>query len=375
MKKYFKIIIASLFILSMGSLSYGQKQSLAVFNLDSQGIDMTSEQLGNLARMEIEKLDLYEVMDRYDVAYMVKKHNLDIEGCYGKICLVEMGQLIGSKKMLSGSAELFGEKIIISLRLIDVDGEIIEKAHVKEFLNLQNELQTMIAVTLKEMFDLKVDPLTIARITKVDQYESMINNPNETTLNLGGPRLGITYFTGDIGRRLQEPTTEGGFDAYYPAMFMFGYQIEIQYLNSGNFQSLFEFVPSITGVDQGLLLPNLSAMIGFRHNVKGWEFALGPTVGLVKKAKGFYDTDGIWNLEEDWNYGGGENPYSIESRGDSRGNITYYTGFILAAGKSFKSGRMNFPVNAFVIPSKEGMRFGVTFGFNAKNKQHHKPKL
>lgn len=46
-----------------------------------------------------------------------------------------------------------------------------------------------------------------------------------------------------------------------------------------------------------------------------------------------------------------------------------HTGFVFAAGKSFKSGRMNYPVNVFVIPSKSGMRLGLTFGFNAKNKQ------
>jgi len=54
---------------------------------------------------------------------------------------------------------------------------------------------------------------------------------------------------------------------------------------------------------------------------------------------------------------------------DSRGKITYHTGFVFAAGKSFKSGKMNIPVNAFVIPSNNGIRFGLTFGYNArKNK-------
>ena len=370
MRRLTQSILVVLFLFFI-QISNAQKQSLAVFNMDSQGIEMTPEQLGNLARMEIEKLDLYEVMDRYDVAYMIKKHQLDIDGCYGKICLVEMGELIGSDKMLSGSAELYGNKLIVSVRLIDIESKSIEKAHIREFLNLQDELQSMIRIVIKEMFELSVDNLLLARITENNQYESVVNNPNETTLNLGGPRLGITYFSGELGKRLQENRNVGGFDAYYPAMFMFGYQIEVQYLNSGNFQSLFEFVPTITGVDQGLLLPNLAAMIGFRHNVKGWEFALGPTVGMAKSAKGYYDEAGKWNLRSDWNEGDGENPFPIESRIDSRGEISYHTGFIIAAGKSFKSGRMNFPVNVYMIPSKEGMRFGVTFGFNAKNKRHN----
>ncbi len=116
-------------------------------------------------------------------------------------------------------------------------------------------------------------------------------------------------------------------------------------------------------------MPNLSILMGFRHNIRGWEIALGPTAGLTKKANVYSEGD-IWHLASDWN-DSTANPYLIEKRMDSRGDITYHTGFVFAFGKSFKSGNMNFPVNAFVIPSKSGMRFGLTFGFNAKSKQYH----
>jgi hypothetical protein len=53
-------------------------------------------------------------------------------------------------------------------------------------------------------------------------------------------------------------------------MFMFGYQFEKQYLNEGNLQALFEFIPSVTGVDQGLFLPNILFLHGLRHNRSGW---------------------------------------------------------------------------------------------------------
>jgi hypothetical protein len=41
-------------------------------------------------------------------------------------------------------------------------------------------------------------------------------------------------------------------------------------------------------------------------------------------------------------------------------------GFIVAVGKTFKSGRLNIPVNMYVVPSKDGIRMGASFGFNAK---------
>jgi hypothetical protein len=368
MKTYVRFTQAVLFLLSFTLIATAQKPTLTVLNMDSQGIEFTPEQLGNLLRMEVEKLDKFEVTDRYDVAYLIQKNNLKIDNCYGKICLVETGKILNTDKMMSGSVELYGEKIIMTIRLVDVQSEQTEKTQVREFLNYPQQIQMMFRIALYEMFDIPTTELTnqIKSLTNEEQYENTMINPDKERLNLSGPRLGATYFTGNISDIMQKPKFEGGYDVL-PVMFMFGYQFEVQYLNSGNFQALFEFVPTITGVDQGLLLPNLSILMGFRHNVNGWEIALGPTAGLTKKANGYYDDANEWHLSSDWE-GPDANPYQIEKRLDSRGNVTYHTGFIFAFGKSFKSGRMNYPVNAFVIPSNEGLRFGLTFGFNAKNR-------
>lgn len=36
--------------------------------------------------------------------------------------------------------------------------------------------------------------------------------------------------------------------------------------------------------------------------------------------------------------------------------------------KTFKSGKLNIPVNFYVVPNKEGIRVGASFGFNAKKR-------
>lgn len=362
-RKTVMTFIAIFFALNLMS----QKEKLTVLNIDSQGIDLTPQQLGNLARIEVEKLGLYEVMDRYDVAYMIKKHKLDIEGCYGKICLVEMGNVIKTDKMLSGSVETYGEKLILTLRLIDVKSEKIEKTQVNEFLNLPKQIQPMIELTTAGLFGTEVDSLMYKRLTLKEQYENEMINPNTNKLNLSGPRLGATFFSPQSYSLLSTPVTEGGYDARTPVMFMFGYQFELQYINSGKLQALFEIIPSITGIDQGIFLPSLTVLNGLRHNIGGWEFAIGPTFGLVRKAKGYY-LDNNWHLESDWT----ENypiPYPVTEKLDSRGIISLNTGFVFAIGKSFKSGRMNIPVNMFFIPSKYGWRAGLSFGYNAKNKK------
>jgi hypothetical protein len=108
-------------------------------------------------------------------------------------------------------------------------------------------------------------------------------------------------------------------------------------------------------------------MNGFRSNKDGWEFAFGPTIGLNSEAEGYFQND-KWHLKGDWKDTLNPPPTFV-TRSDSRGELKLSSGFVFAFGKTFKSGKMNIPVNAYVVPNKEGVRLGVSFGFNAKNKR------
>ncbi len=342
-----------------------KKSTVAILNIDTQGMSETPEQMGNLARMELDKLNLFQVMDKYDVNYLTEKNKITVANCYGKNALVEVGKVINANKMLTGSVEHYGETMVVTFRLIDVESGTIDKSQIKEFLYLPKEIQTMLSMTLKEMFGIEVDKLLESKLTKPFNYENSINNPEYSKLNLSGPRMGVTVFTGETGSIMQSSKNKGGFDVY-PALFHFGYQFEAQYLNKGNFQALFEFLPMITGLDQNLFIPSLTIMHGLRNNKNGWEFAFGPLMTISKKADGYFDNENNWHLESDWTDHENPNPYTITSRMDSRGIPHFNSGFVFACGKSFKSGRLNIPVNVFVIPAKDGVRFGASFGFNAK---------
>lgn len=345
------------------------KKTITVLNIDSKGLTLDPSQAGNLVRLELEKLDTFEVMDRYDVKYLVEKNSLNINDCYGKLCLVEVGKTVKSDKMFSGSIDAYEDYIIITLRLIDVGTGTIEKTQVKEFLNLPKELQSMAEITIREMFSLNNDQGMLVRLTKPNNYESTINNPNEERLNLSGPRMGFVVFSGKTAMHLNAPKSKGGYDVF-PLMSQFGYQFEKQYLNSGNFQALFEFVPMITGLDQGLFIPSFTFMNGLRDNKYGWEFAFGPTLNVISKADGYYDKNGDWRSKKEWNEQNepGQKAPEIVSRMDSRGMLALNSGFVFAVGKTFKSGKLNIPVNCFIIPSNTGWRFGASFGYNAKKR-------
>ncbi|MES2762419.1 MAG: hypothetical protein V4677_09430 [Bacteroidota bacterium] len=376
MKKIFRsIVFMSASFLLINDLdaqnNTTQKQTLTILSIDIAGLKSEPQQMGNLVRTELEKLDTFEVMDRYDVAYMVEKNKLSINNCYGKLCLTEIGETIHSDKMLSGSIELYPKSIIYTLRLIDVKSRSIEKTTVMEFLNLPEELQAFTNITVRTMFNKSVDKNILIKLTQRSGFDNALNNPKKDRLRLDGPRLGFVGFTGNVADILQADKSSGGFEAF-PVMFQFGYQFEKQYLNEGKIQALFEFVPMITGVDQGYFIPGFSLLHGLRSNINGWEFALGPTINLSPKSKGYYDETNTWRREQEWTSNpeneNVKNPFTIKERLDSRGDYAVQTGFVLAFGRTFKSGKLNLPVNIYVIPGKDGFRIGASLGFNAKNK-------
>lgn len=368
-------IIAMVFTFNM---LIAKRINLAVLNIDTHGVNYTPEQMGNLLRLELEKLDTFEVMDRYDVVYLVKKNNLDVANCYGKIGLVEAGNTIKSEKMISGSVDLYGETLIVTIRIINVPEERIEKTFVKEFLNLPNEMQSILRVSVREMFGLKNDALLVERLTKPYNYENLVNNPNKERLNLSGPRMGVIAFTGPQWNIIKASEKNGGYDLN-PVMMQFGYQFEKLYLNEGNFQALFEFIPMITGLEQRTIMPSCAVLNGMRHNQNGWEFAFGPVISLASRAKVYYDeilsenqqskADKKWHKETDWNTAEwGNNPNRVSNMPFKEGKVTLNSSFIFAVGKTIKSGKLNFPINLYFIPAREGYTFGLSVGFNAKNK-------
>ncbi len=360
----FKQLLMLMFLFPLALYAQTKKATITVLNIDTKGISLDPQQTGNLTRIELEKLDSFDVTDRYDVAYLIDKNKLNITNCYGKACLLEVASTIQSDYMFTGSVELYGSTIITTFRLINVKAATIEKTQVMEFLNLPLEVQNMISLSVKKMFNRSVDEEMLLRLTKKFDYENAINNPDRARLNLQGPRFGYTFILGAQAKRLGEQKSNGGYEAY-PAMFQFGYQFEKQYLNEGNYQALFEFIPMVTGVDQQLVVPSFTILNGFRNNKSGWEIAIGPSIGVAT----FQDlafVNGKYYTKQELDKMGVKD-YTLKKTLDSRGTSEFTSALVLAFGKTLKSGKMNIPLNLWAtIPTHDGFRIGVSIGYNSK---------
>jgi hypothetical protein len=363
-------VVLMMIAISTGAFAQTGK-TLAVLNIESKGVIADAEGVGNMVRLEMEKTGMYKIFDRFDVADVMKKNELDINTCYAKSCLLQAGNLLKADKMMTGSVELYGEKIAITLKIVDVQTGDIEKANTTEYLNLQKEIQKMIHVSCQKLAGIEPEKyLTDVLIAYNQPVESSL-----TTVNLSGPRAGVYYTDGLIGTRMRADKTNHGGLGMYNVTSVIGWQQEVQYLSAGNFQGLVECIFTGSGLESGRFIPAFTFLNGFRLNRQGWEIAFGPTFRFVRKANGYYtgtmDENGVfhydpvkdWHLENEWTTPV-KNPHPIVSNVDDRGDATLSAGLVVAAGKTFKSGYLNIPVNVYVIPNKKGNVYGVSLGFN-----------
>lgn len=342
------------------------KVSIAVIGIDTKGVKLDNTSMGSLVRLELEKANRYEVLDKYDVANLLAEHGIDSDKCFGKTKLVEVGKLLKVEKMLTGNVEKFGDKIIFVLRMIDVNAGKIENTNVMEYLDLEDEIQTMVRISVNNIIGVENDDLLVDLLI---DYDNLVSSP-KTTLKLNGPRMGVSMITGSTAERLQSPKDEGGYDLY-PISSVFGYQYEFQYLSSGDFQALVEIIGAFSGLESGNFIPSLSVMNGFRFNKNGWELGLGPMFRAARTAEGYYDSDGNWNMSSEVPEG---SDYTLEYAVDSRGSLKFTTSLIVAFGKTFKSGYLNIPVNIYFVPKKQGSTIGLMLGFNIARKQKNSIK-
>ena len=365
-------------LLTFSLTSLAQVPTAAIVSVYTQGVKISPDMAESLMRIEVTKTGKFNVLDKLDMLEVLNENQVDVSNCFGKKCLTSVGSQAGVDKMITGAIENLGKKIVITVKLLDVKTGNYDKIAIEEFINLDTEVQTMMQITTNKALGIENDPELLNNFV-------YFNQPPEapvTYIKNNGPRMGLSYVGGDMGQVLQNPASMGGFDAA-PIMTQIGYQFEGSYLSAGNFQALIEGLVFLTGVEQNMFNPSIAILNGFRSSKNGWEIGFGPTFRLSRMADGYYVDDvkenDNWRIDSEWRvpanldtlspWGGYlDNPFESYTRMDSRGDIKLQAGWVWALGKTFHSGYLNIPVNAFFSYNRNGYYIGVSMGFNITKK-------
>lgn len=274
-------------------------------------------------------------------------------------CVRSMCQRTGIDWALSAEIKQIAGRIYVITKMINKDPKTSNKTAKMDFLDLPDEAEFMLKLSLQKLLNIPQDKNELLSLT--DETLSTAGRlPNyQQSLNLSGPRLGYTVFTGPSAKIMKASKMSGGFDMR-PGFINIGYQFEQQYLHGGKYQGIIEFIPQISGLDQGLFLPSLTVLNGLRNARTGLEFAFGPTFNISKK-ESKYEENGIWYRPEDRQ---NVNNLPQENQLDSRGSPTLQANLAFAIGKSFQAGTMNVPINFFFVPNKDDYRYGISIGYN-----------
>ena len=275
------------------------------------------------------------------------------------ICLCKMCQRTGIEWAITTEIKQIAGRIYVISKMINKDPRVANKTAKMDFLNLPDEAEFMLKLTLQKLLNIPHDKNELLSLTD-ETLSSSGRLPNyQQSPNLSGPRLGYTGFTGPSADILKASKMNGGYNMR-PGFINVGYQFEQQYLHGGSCQGIIEIIPQISGLDQGLFLPSLSVLNGLRNARTGLEFAFGPTFNITKKENKYFE-DGSWYRSQDKE---NINNLPLEGQLDSRGSATIQANLAFAIGKSFQAGTMNIPVNFFFVPNKDDYRYGVSIGYN-----------
>jgi hypothetical protein len=374
-------ILVAIFFSGMASYFAQQSNTIAVANPNVNALTIKPESVAKMMRLELIKINKYKVYDEFDMNEVIKAKEEYKVGCYGQSCLARLGEELKVDYVMSGSIDGLGNKIVVTIKIIDVKGQALYKSSVREFDNQETEVQRMVEVVLAEMHGLTVDKLLTDRLAFKNE---LITSNNVGKVNNSGPRIGFAYLTGSVNEFATRATKYGGL-GIQPFTSMIGYQIEGQYVGTENFSALVEGIINISGLEQGQFVPSISLLNGFRFGKANWEFAFGPRFGISSTSEGFFDdqnifsTDARYFSQSDWSQYAMQNNlnpvdpgngYIFEKNFDRRGDKAIATTFLIAFGRTFQAGALNIPVNLFYSSQKGGGYVGVNMGFNVqKSKQ------
>lgn len=358
MKKLFVLIS----VLVLSSQLNAQNPTMIIGGIEVKGFSYSEDILRSVIYKDIVNSGKYIVNDRYDVA---EKMGADkIKDCLGKECLVKIGKELNADYALSASYDGLGDRILVSMKIVDVNTGQVTQNVIEQFENQVRELNRITDVMIEKLI---MGTTTQSTAVNLIFKEGPTATPGLGKLNNNGPRIGVAVPTGETLDFLSRSTNDGGLGSgQIPLLFNFGYQLEKQYAGSEKFSGLFEFIGNVSGLERARPVPSVAILHGVRFGKGAWEIALGPSITMRKELTGTTDYNDKFYTFSQLSNMGVANPenFNYFTRLDDNGVTYISSNFVVGIGRTFRPGALNVPVNAYASMSKYGTTYGLSMGIN-----------
>jgi len=127
-----------------------RKTTVAILDLEPKGVPETEvSALSDRLRTELFRTGTFDAMERGKMQDILKEQGFQQSGaCNTDACAVEVGQLIGVEKMVSGSLGKVGKTYTVNIRMIDVRTGRIERSVTEDYTG---EIDKLLTVVMKNV--------------------------------------------------------------------------------------------------------------------------------------------------------------------------------------------------------------------------------
>ena len=130
--------------------------TVAVLEFETEGLDnISSGALSSIVRREVRNNKEYRLIDRNMMKAVLEEQGFQQSGCVSSECAVQVGELLGVQKMVTGTISGLGSLYLIEIFILDVATGLIEKSEMFEHVGRVEELIKPLRDNTKKLFGAK----------------------------------------------------------------------------------------------------------------------------------------------------------------------------------------------------------------------------
>jgi TolB-like protein len=184
----------------------GAQTTIAFLGFNAKDIPASgADILADLVRNELSISPQYTVIDRESTQALLEEAELQLSGLVDPESVVDVGRMLGVRKLMVGTIGELGQLYVITMRIIDVQTGEIERVVTEEFVGVMEDLRRPVRVAVQKL--LEIEGIEVDRGT----YVHVSSEPEGVGIYIDGlfegnaPALVAVPGPGEYGVKLYSP--------------------------------------------------------------------------------------------------------------------------------------------------------------------------